>query len=99
MRKKRRVHRRAGDEVYLAPGSGFCGESHLFKVLLPPDLDGLDENGRPDRYCPLGCGNENCREWGDVEIVAAPVGRDEAIGGYFCHVSECEMFDKPQVER
>ena len=91
--------RKAGDKVWLAPGSAFTGESNLFHVLLPAEkeLNHLGDDGRPEYdFCMLRCGNEDCREWANVEIVGAPEGRENVIGEYLYHVSECEMFDTPQ---
>jgi hypothetical protein len=89
----------AGQTAFLAPGSGFCVECHLFKVRLPPDLPGLDGHGRPTHVCLLNCGNPDCREWPDVLIVDAPMGHEATNGHHLAYVSECEMFEAPHTAR
>ena len=82
------TRRKVGDWVWLAPNSGFCGESNRLRVQICDD---------PPDECILGCGDRDCREWPTVVTEPDP----EAAGRrhYLYHVSECEMFDEPQNER
>lgn len=74
--------RKAGDWVWLAPNSGFVGESNRLKAQILPEED---EYGCG---CVL-CDDPGCREWLTLET---------SHGDTLCHVSECEMFDQKQVE-
>ena len=65
--------RNKGEIVYKIPGAGFCGEGLVIRI-----------DGEID-YCMLSCGDPQCKEWSDCEVV-----KD---GGYVYHVSECQMED------
>jgi hypothetical protein len=70
--------RQAGDIVWKKTNAGFIGKR------LPIILE--NDEGYP---CLLACGDEDCREWANCEIVEDTKG----TGKYCYHVSECEMED------
>jgi len=92
--------RKSGEIVRRSPGSGFCGseEPQLVKVprgkaYEPNCIKGpsgewqLNEGGEAVP-CMMGCGDEGCREWANLEIVNGP-----HKGEFMSHISECEMSD------
>ena len=72
--------RKAGDVVIRTPGSGFIGSAEPEKIKLIPEED--------NDYCVLECGDKNCREWADCEVVDGPY-----KGQFVYHMSECQMKD------
>lgn len=73
--------RKPGDIVRRRPGSGFCAAAEPSLVQIPEDEEWLP--------CSLGCGDKDCREWPNLLIVEEGPHK----GGYFYHISECEMED------
>ena len=82
------LRRKVGDWVWLAPNSGFTGESNRLKAEIQPEEE-------PDS-CMI-CNESGCREWATLWTEPDPEaqGRRHTL----CHVSECEMFDAPQETR
>jgi hypothetical protein len=81
---KRRV---AGEIVRRAPGSGFCGSAEPELIRVPTGATYVDEADP----CMMGCGDDECREWANVEIVSG-----EHAGHFMYHISECQMADSEQ---
>jgi hypothetical protein len=81
--------RKAGDWVWLAPMSGFCGESNRLRVEI------LNEG--PDDFSCVLCGDEDCREW--PTVLTEPDPKNAGKRHTLYHVSECEMFDEHQTDR
>ena len=93
--------REPGEVVRRRPGSGFVGDAEPSLVKVPEGKAyefgwkrnkantgwETNEGGEAD-YCILGCGDDDCREWANVEIASGP-----HKGECLCHISECEMFD------
>ena len=92
--------RNPGEIVHRVPGSGFCGsdEPQLIKVPAGKAYEGTciknedDEwvynpNGESDP-CMMGCGDSDCREWANLEVVGG-----DFDGEFLYHVSECQMVD------
>ena len=82
------ARRNIGDVVWLAPHSGFVGESNLYQVRLLGEP--LDQSGLPYSVCML-CNDPECREWYNVQLTEGPY-----KGSQLPHVSECQMFDEPR---
>ena len=79
------TRRKAGDVVWKLENAGFSGRAGL----------GVIPEGTESDECMLGCGDPDCQEWPDLWPC------DEAgkpTGGNWCHVSECEMLDRPNAE-
>lgn len=85
MSKRRKI----GEVVWLAPNSGFVGESNRLKVTIQPEEGG----GYP---CLRDCGDDDCREW--LTVWTEPDPKSDGKQHMLCHVSECEMFDEPQTK-
>ena len=77
------TRRNPGEIVRRNPGSGFVGSPQPELVRVPDGDDYM--NADP---CVSGCGDPQCREWPNMEIVEGP-----HAGAYMYHISECEMFD------
>jgi hypothetical protein len=76
------VRRGSGEVVRKKAYAGFLEEPCLI-VLHTEDPPEWQE------YCMLDCGDPECREWANCEVVV-----DGKPTGKFCyHVSECEMED------
>lgn len=76
--------RKPGDVVWKPSGYGFAGQEGL----------GLIPVGSESSECMNDCGDPECQEWPDlwpVDDFGKP------LGGNWCHVSECEMRDAPNV--
>jgi hypothetical protein len=72
------------------PGSCFLGAAEPALVRLTGPEDGeLHESDQP---CMLGCGDDECVEWANVQVVGG-----EHSGKWLCHLSECEMEDVEQA--
>ena len=92
--------RKPGEIVSRRPGSGFCGSADPQLVKVPegkpyemdcvrgPDGRWRANAGGEASSCMVGCGDPECREWANVEIVSGP-----HAGEFMCHVSECDMRD------
>ncbi len=78
------MRRNAGDWVWLAPNSGFIGESNRLRAQIQPEED----------YEPCFlCEDPDCREWSTLWTEPDPkTGKRYTL----CHVSECQMFDESQ---
>lgn len=75
--------RKAGDIVKRTNNSGFLiGDSPSLIKLLPEDERYID-------YCILDCGDVDCREWANCEIVE----EGPMKGEHLYHISECQMRD------
>lgn len=81
------MRRKVGDWVWLAPNSGFVGESNRLKAEIQPEEA---EDGEP---CML-CEDPDCHAWATLWTEPDPQDGDKRHALY--HVSECEMFDEPQ---
>lgn len=68
--------------MWLAPNSGFVGESHRLKAEI------IDDGNEP---CFL-CDDPECQEWATLHSAPDENGKRYML----CHVSECQMFDEPQ---
>ena len=80
--------RKGGDWVWLQIGSGFSGESARLKAEIQPE-----NNPAP---CILECDDLDCQEW--ATLWTEPDPKNDGYRWPLCHVSECEMFDEPQLE-
>ena len=80
--------RNPGDWVWLAPNSGFVGESDRLKAEIQPEEEA---DWSP---CMSGCDDPNCREWANLWTEPDP--EREGKRHTLCHVSECQMFDEPR---
>jgi len=91
-----------GEVVKRKAGSGFVGsaepslikvpegKTYEFDVAIGPDGDftrELNEGGEAS-FCLTGCGDPECREWANLEIMNGP-----HKGDFIYHISECEMED------
>lgn len=72
--------RKPGDTVRRSPGSGFLGAAE-------PSLLRISEGELPDP-CILGCGDPDCQEWANLEILEG-----EFKGEFLYHISECCLGD------
>jgi hypothetical protein len=92
--------RKPGEIVQRKPGSGFAGSTEPQLVKVPegkayeydtiPDGEGgwvANPGGEADS-CMMFCGDPECREWANLEIVSGPY-----KGEFMCHIAECEMED------
>jgi hypothetical protein len=73
--------RKPGEVVRRKPGSGFVGSASPEFVRVP---DEPIEDWHP---CILSCGDDDCREYENLEVVG------EHDGATMCHISECQMED------
>lgn len=76
------TRRNPGDVVLKRACAGFSGNEGL----------GVIPEGSEPFPCILDCGDDDCQEWPDLWAC------DESgkpTGDSWCHVSECEMQDKP----
>jgi hypothetical protein len=93
--------RQPGEIVKRLAGSGFIESAEPSLIKIPEGKayefpwkrnvanDGWDTNeGGEADYCMLDCGDTECREWANLEIISGP-----HKGEYIYHVSECEMED------
>ena len=85
--------RKPGDWVWLAPNTGFVGESNRLRAQIPTDPKWNGDEWEP---CLLNCGDPDCREW--PNLFTEPDPRANGKSHCLCHVSECEMFDDPQKD-
>ncbi len=71
--------RKIGDRVWVRPGAGFGASKGEWATIIdwPSNQEG------ELAPCILNCGDDGCREFGDLETEG---------GRMFYHVSECEMF-------
>lgn len=76
--------RRPGEVVRREPGSGFVGSADPQLIRVPSGND-YKEEADP---CMMGCGDPECREWANLEIVEGP-----HTGQFIFHISECQMLD------
>ena len=76
MSKRRKI----GDRVWLRIGAGFGASRGEWGTIIDWESN-YDDGWWP---CCLGCDDDDCREWADVELES---------GRMAYHVSECEMFD------
>lgn len=74
--------RKAGDWVWLDPGSGFVGESDRLKAEIQPEDDPMP--------C-FECGDEECVEW--ATLWTEPDPKNAGKRWPLCHVPECRMHD------
>lgn len=79
MSKRRKIN----DRVWVRPGAGFGASRGEWATII----DWMS-NYNNDMPCCLGCGDDDCLEWADLEA-------DDGERMFY-HVSECEMFDEPQ---
>jgi len=70
--------------VWLSPNAGFVGESNRLQAEIMDD-------GYAS-WCPLDCGDPDCREWVTLWTLPDHNGKRHVL----CHVGECEMFDEKQ---
>lgn len=84
--------RSPGEIVVRCSGSGFlfAAEPRLVRV---PERPQYDDAGGPGSLgeaapCILDCGDPDCREWANLQIVGG-----EHDGHFLYHISECEMSD------
>lgn len=75
--------RQLGDIVKKKANAGFVGEELIIRLVH------FDLAYPPTDYCMLDCGDPECREWPNTQVVVD--GRDTE--DYCYHVSECEMED------
>lgn len=93
--------RSPGEIVQRCAGSGFCGseEPRLIRVpdgkayendfiRNPETGDWMENIGGSAQHCMMGCGDPECREWPNLEIVSGP-----HAGKHMYHISECQMLD------
>ena len=94
------TRRKPGEVVQRSPGSGFVGsaEPQLVKVPEGKTYEGTCVRGPDGEWqANLGgeadpcmvCGDPECREWANVEIVSGV-----HAGDFMYHISECQMSDK-----
>jgi len=95
--------RSPGEIVRRTPGSGFVGsvepmlvkvpegKAYEFDVVIGPDgnFTRQENKGGEATFCLEGCGDTECREWANLEIVSGPHN-----GEFMYHISECQMEDK-----
>jgi hypothetical protein len=79
--------RELGDIVGKKAGAGFCGEELLIRIPLA--LDYMPNIAENTDWCMLGCGDPNCKEYANVEILNF----NGVVIGELYHVSECQMED------
>jgi hypothetical protein len=76
--------RKPNEIVRRTPGSCFLGAAEPAIVRLSGPEDGeLHDCNHP---CMLGCGDNACVEWANVQVV----GGEHA---WLCHLAECQMED------
>ena len=75
--------RKVGDRVWVAPLAGFGASRGEWATI-----DDWPSNRGEQFPCVRDCGDLDCTEWNDL------VTND---GRSFYHVSECEMYDEPQI--
>lgn len=75
--------RRPGDVVWKPSGAGFSSLAGW----------GMIPEGSEPQPCLL-CDDPDCQEWPDL-WPCTPDG--QPTGGNWCHVSECEMLDRPDA--
>jgi hypothetical protein len=80
--------RRPGEIVARRPGSCFCGSVEPALVRLSDESDG--ELHDCDHPCMMHCGDDDCVEWANVQVVGG-----EHDGGWMYHLPECQMSDPP----
>jgi len=92
--------RNPGEIVRRTIGSGFCcsEDPQLVKVPDGKAYESLYVRGPGGKWqqnpggeadsCVSGCGDPDCREWANLEIMTGPY-----KGEFMCHISECEMSD------
>lgn len=76
--------RRPGEVVRRQPGSGFIGSADPQLIRVPSGADFVVQ-AYP---CSMACGDPECREWTNLEIVEGP-----HTGAFINHVSECQLLD------
>ena len=87
------VHRASGTAGFIAVDSDSLpillrvpsGKAYEFDYIFA-DGEWRENPGGEANYCMMGCGDPNCREWANVELVSGPY-----AGQHLCHVSECQM--------
>lgn len=79
------TRRKPGDVVWKRSGAGFSGTAGL----------GVIPVGSEPEPCLMGCGDPDCQEWPDLWAIGAG---GSATGENWCHVSECEMLDRPNAK-
>lgn len=92
--------RQPGELVKRQAGTaGFINSSSFMTLRVPSgkeyefDRIVVDEKGQTVRegeaeFCMMGCGDPECREWANVDVVSGPFS-----GQTLYHVSECQMED------
>jgi hypothetical protein len=78
--------RNPGDLVRRKPGSCFIGASEPALVRL---TDASDGDLHDIDACMMDCGDPDCREWANAQVVGGPY-----AGGWVFHLAECQM-EKP----
>jgi len=78
------TRRKPGEIVRRSPGSGFVGSSEPQLVKVPGG-DTYTDEADP---CMMGCGDQECREWANLEIMSGA-----HTGEFMFHISECQMGD------
>jgi len=73
--------RNKGDIVLKVKNAGFVGEELIIKIT--------DDSFENVDYCMMNCGDKNCREFANVDVL----NKDLLCIGACCHVSECQMED------
>jgi hypothetical protein len=79
------MSRQPNEMVRRRIGSCFLGAEKPDIVRLSGPQDG---DLHSIDICMMGCGNPECREWTNVQIVDGPF-----AGEWLCHLSECQMED------
>jgi len=79
------IRRKPGEIVRRRPGSGFISEAEPAFIQVPED-EAYTLEADP---CMLNCGDPECREWANLQIVDG-----EHAGQTLFHISECEMESK-----
>jgi hypothetical protein len=93
------TRRKPGEIVRRKPGSGFCGSAEPQLVKVPEgrayEADCVISNGAwkanpggEASVCMMGCGDPECREWANLEIMSGL-----HKGEFMYHISECQMKD------
>lgn len=80
--------RKPGEVVRRIPGSGFLGAEDPKYVRVPTEPHYEDEMAP----CIMGCGDDDCREWANLEVVGG-----KWDGQCLCHISECQMEDDDRL--
>lgn len=81
MSKRRKVD----DIVRKSFTAGFIKEACVIRLV---ELETDPIRLRYPSHCILKCGDDECREWDNVEVL-----ENDEVAGYLHHISECQMED------